>query len=108
MYPINAQICKANEERELQVIIQGEGRIRRRIVQLAVPAYFEKKERGGENGHDWHRDHSLFDFQSHLIGEILGVGESGVIEDELVGKRCAKEIDHQAEKPASNDQNAIL
>lgn len=71
-----------------------------------MPADFKQKKRGGKDGHDRQRDQGLFDLESHLIREIFRVGESGVVENKLIGKRCTDEIDYQAKKPVAKYQRA--
>ena len=97
--PIDAQICEGNEEGELQVVIEAEGRLRGCVIEARIATYFEQEAGGCKDGHDGHGDHRLSDLEAHLVLEVFGVRKSGVIEDEEVGEGREEEVGYEAEEP---------
>ena len=99
MDPIDEEIREADEEWELENVVQGEWSIRRAIVEFCQATDFAKEEGGGEDCHYRERDESLADLKPDLILEVFGVGESCMVEDEDVGEGSAEEVDDGAEEP---------
>lgn len=99
--PIDEEVCKANEERELEDVVEPERCLSRRIVQFGMALHFADKEGDGEYSHDWERDRGLLDLQADLILKIFGVGEGGMVEDEEIGEGGANEVDDEAEEPGA-------
>ena len=97
--PVDAEIGEDEEERELQVVVQVEGFVRRGVVEFTVAAHFGEEERDGEDGHDRQSDQSLSDLEADLVLQVFGVREGGVIEDEEVRERGADEVNNEAEDP---------
>ena len=46
----------------------------------------------------------MSNLEAHLVLEVFGVGEGGVVEDEAVGEGGADEVEDKAEKPGSPNQ----
>lgn len=80
--PIDEEVGEQDEERELQVAVQRERRIRRSIVEFGVAAHLAEEKGRREDGHDRQRFQSLADFEPHLILEVFRMRESGMVEDE--------------------------
>ena len=80
--PVDAEVGKADEEGELEVVVECEGCVRRCVVEFSVAADFEEEKGSGEDGHDGHGDHGLSDFEGDLVLEVFGMGDRGVVEDE--------------------------
>ena len=99
MNPVDAKICKADEQRELQVVVEGERSVRRHIVEFCVPTDLGKETRSGEDGHQWHRDHGLADLEFDLVLEVLGMGEGSVVENENIGEGGADEVKEYTKDP---------
>lgn len=91
--PVDEEVGEADEEGELEVVVEGEGCVRRGVVEFSVAADFEEEKGSGEDGHDGHGDHGLADFEGDLVLEVFGVGDGGVIEDEYVGEGGAYEVE---------------
>ncbi len=85
MDPIDAEVRETDKQRELKIIVESEWSVRRSIVELSVAAYFSEETGRGEYCHNWHRDHCLPYLKLDLVFEVLGMGESGMVEDEEVG-----------------------
>lgn len=79
--PVDAEIGEADEEGELQDVVQGERCVGWGVVELRVATGFDEEEGSGEDGHYGHRDHGLADLETDLIFEVFGVGEGCVVED---------------------------
>ena len=99
--PVDEEIGEANEERELEDVVEREGRIRGAIVEFGKSAHFTEKQGRGEDGHYGEGDEGLFDLEPDLVAQVFGVCEGCVVEDEDVGKGRAEEVDDGAEKPVS-------
>lgn len=82
--PIDAEIRKSEEERELQVVVQVKGLVGWRVVEFTVAEDFGEEESDGEDGHDRQSDQGLSDFEADLVLEVFRMRESGVVEDEKV------------------------
>ena len=93
VYPVDAKVGEADEERELKVVIEREGCVRGGIVEFSVATDFKEEKGSGTDGHDRHRDHGLSDLEGNLILEVFGVCDSGVVEDEHVGEGGANEVE---------------
>ena len=91
--PVDEEVGEADEERELEVVVEGEGCVRRCVVEVSVAADFKEEKGSGEDGHDGHGDHGLSNFEGDLVLEVFGVGDGGVIEDEYVGEGGAYEVE---------------
>lgn len=89
MDPVDEEIGEADEEGELEDVVEGKGRIGGAIVEFGKSAHFTEKQGRGENGHYGEGDESLFDLEPDLVAEVFGVGEGCVVEDEDVGEGCA-------------------
>ena len=81
MNPVDAEVGEDEEKRELENVVEGEGGVRGGVVEFGVAPDFNQEKRAGKDGHDWHGAHRLLHFEPDLIFEVLGVRESGVIED---------------------------
>ena len=82
VYPVDAGVGKADEEGELEVVVECEGCVRGCVVEFSVAADFKEEKGSGEDGHDGHGDHGLSDFEGDLVLEVFWVVDRGVIEDE--------------------------
>ena len=91
--PVDQKVGEADEDGELEVVVEREGCVRRCVVEFSVAADFKEEEGSGEDGHDGHGDHGLSDFEGDLVLEVFGVGDGGVIEDEEVGEGGAYEVE---------------
>ena len=91
--PVDEEVGKADEEGELEVVVECEGGVGGCVVEFSVAANFKEEKGSGEDGHDGHGDHGLADFEGDLVLEVFGVGDGGVIEDEEVGKGGAYEVE---------------
>ena len=97
--PIYEEVGKGNEERNLEVVVQGEGSVRWRVVKFCVAAHFADEEWGCEDSHERHGDQTLLDLQADLVFEIFGVGKGSVVENKEIGDGCADKVDYGAEEP---------
>ncbi len=82
VYPVDAGVGEADEEGELEVVVECEGCVRGCVVEFSVPADFKEEKGGGEDGHDGHGDHGLLDFERDLVLEVFGMGKGGMVENE--------------------------
>lgn len=85
MDPIDEEVRKADEERELENVVQPERGVGGRIVQFGVSPHFSHKKRDGEDSHYRKSDGGLSDLQGDLILEVFWVREGGMVEDEEIG-----------------------
>jgi hypothetical protein len=95
--PVDAEVGEGQEDRELDPVPgaaeEGEERVRELrvgggVVDEAEAADFCDEEGDGEDGHDWDGFEGLLDFEAHLVLEVFGVLEGGLVEDEDVAERC--------------------
>jgi hypothetical protein len=69
------------------------------IVDEAEATDFSDEEGDCEDGHDGDCLEGLLDFQAHLVLEIFGVLECGLVEDKDVAEGCEGGVDESAEEP---------
>lgn len=98
--PVDAEIGEADEEGELRIVVPAARAILCGIINLGVAADFEEEPGDGEDGHDGEGNVGLLHLEPNLVLEVLGVVESGLVEDEEVRKACEDEVDEDAEEPA--------
>ena len=84
--PVDEEIRKEDEERNLQNIVEGKRGVHGCIVQLGIAHHFGKEERDRENAHHGHRGHSLPDLKPHLVLKVFWVREGGVVKYKQVGQ----------------------
>jgi hypothetical protein len=99
--PVDAEVGEEDEDGELEVVVQWEGRGGGELVEFGVAADFGEEEWGGEDGHDGHGDHGLFHFEADLVLEVFRVGEGCMVEDEKVGRGRADKVDDEAKDPVA-------
>ena len=91
--PVDAEICEADKEGELEVVVEAERSVRGCIVKFSVAADLNEEEGRSEDSHYGHGDHGLSDFECDLVFKVFRVGEGRVVEDEKIGKGGANEVD---------------
>ena len=52
--PVDEEVGEADEEGELEVVVECERGVRRCVVEFSVAADFKEEQGSGENGHDGH------------------------------------------------------
>ena len=70
-----------------------------RVVDEAEAADFGDEEGDGEDGHDRDGFEGLLDLETHLVLEVFGVLESGLVEDKDVAEGCESCVNESAEEP---------
>lgn len=112
--PVDAEVGEAQEDGELQVVPRvaedaqdgvGEAWVGSAVVDEAEVADFGDEEGHGEDGHYGDRFEGLLDLQAHLVLEVFGVLEGGLVEDEDVAEGCECGVDKGAEEPAVDCQS---
>lgn len=83
--PVDTEVGKEQEERELEDIVPHPGAFVGGVVKLAVATNLKAHERSGAESHEWHRLVGLNDFEPYLVLDELGMVESTLIKDELEG-----------------------
>lgn len=85
MDPVDQEICEADEEGELNKIVQSERGVGGRVIEFGVATDFAEEERRREDGHDGKGDEGLLDLETDLVLEVFWVCESCMVEHEDVG-----------------------
>ena len=83
--PVDAEVGKQQEERELEDVVPHAWSLIGGIVELAIAANLEAHERSGAKSHKGHGLVGLNDFEPDLVLDELGVVESAFIEYQLEG-----------------------
>ena len=106
MDPIDEEIRKHDEQRELEDVVQPKGGFGGVVVEFGISADFSQEERGGEDGHYGEGAEGLQDFEADLMAEVAWVGEGeGGVEDEEVGGCGEEEVDYGAEEPVFEESD---
>lgn len=106
--PVDEEIGEEDKEGELQVVVQGERGLRRRVVEFGVAVDLGDEEGYGQQGHDGHGCVGLFNFEADLVLEEFGVLGGGFVEDEDVGQGGADEVDEEPEDPCYQEEGGGL
>ena len=108
MDPVYEEVGEEDEKGELDVVVPRPEEICQEVVEAGVGyAVVEEAmaadfgDEGGdcEDCHDRNCANSLLDLHAHLVLEVFGVLEGGLVEDEDIAECCAAEIDYQSENP---------
>jgi hypothetical protein len=111
--PVDAEVGEGQEDRELNPVPGvaenaqervGEVGVSGRVVNEAHAANFGDEEGDGEEGHDGDGFEGLLDFETHLVLEVFGVLEGGLVEDKDVAEGCERAVDESAEEPGKRSQ----
>lgn len=106
--PVDAEVGEEDEQRELQPAVMLAEEVEERVgeawggdvvVDEAVAADFGDEPGRGEDGHDRNRLHGLLDLKAHLVLEVFGMLEGGLVEDEYVAEGREGAVDDEAEEP---------
>lgn len=97
--PVDAEIGKEDEYRELQVVVEREWSVIKPVVEFGIALYFQGEEASCQQSHTRHGRHSLLDLHGHLILEVFRVVEGGLIEHEDIGEGSADEVEDDTEEP---------
>lgn len=90
--PVDAEVAEDDEGGELEEIPPQAGALLGQVIKLAVTTDLEKEDRGVDDGHDGHRRVGLLDLEPDLVLDVLGMVESALVEDEVVGQRGEDEV----------------
>ena len=99
MDPVDGEVGKQEEERELEPIVPGRGGFLELVVELTEASNFEEHERGGHQSHTRHGRVGLLDLEPDLVLEELGMLKCLFVEDEEVGETSKDEIIEKTEEP---------
>lgn len=84
MSPVDAEVGKDEEQRELEVVVPEARALLGGVVELAIAVDLSKEDRSSNEGHDGEcfvgRDH----LEADLVLDETGVVESALVKDELV------------------------
>jgi hypothetical protein len=98
--PVNAEVCKDEEE---GVLCPGVPICRTFvccIVQLRVAAHFSQEPGHGQNCHYWEGDVGLLHLELDLVLEVSRVVECRLVKNEKVGESGEKEVHNYTKEPA--------
>jgi len=101
--PVNEEVGKQQENRELQDVIPPARPLFRRVVDLAVSSDLEPKCSSCQDSHARQGLQSLPYFHANLILEILGMLEGLVIEDEVIGEASEGEVQNRSKNPGDHE-----
>lgn len=99
VYPVYAEICKEDEQWELEEVVPQSRAIGSGIVYLGITANFGQEESGGKCSHSGEATKGLFDFEAHLVLEVFGMLEGCLVKDKVVGEACTDKVNDNAEEP---------
>lgn len=99
--PVDAEVGKKNEERELGPVVPTAGSLLSGVVELAKAANLSEEGDGGAERHDGHGLVSLLHLKPHLVLEKLGVVEGLLVKDENVREGGEDEVVEQSEDPGN-------
>lgn len=94
MDPVDAEVGKCHEQRELEHIVQRERGFGRRVVEFRPAAHLADEERRGQDGHDRHGLQGLSDLHTELVAQKLRVVHCSFVEDVMVGQGRADEVEN--------------
>ena len=106
--PVDEEIGKEDEERNLEDAVVGERLVGNAVVQFGVTPNFKDKERRRQEGHGRHRRHGLLHFEFDLALEELGVIVSGLVPDEDIGSGGDNEVHEEAKDPKHTKKNTFI
>ena len=92
--PVDAEVGKEEEQRELKNIVPHSGPFGGRVIQLGVATDLESHNRCGAECHERHGLVGLNDLEPDLVLDELGVLQGPLVEDEVVGHRGKEEVDN--------------
>ena len=82
--PVYAEVGEEEEEGELEIVVQREGRLGGGIVKLPITAYLSCEDRASQDSHERHGEQGLFHLKGHLVLEVFRVLEGVVVEYEEI------------------------
>jgi hypothetical protein len=106
--PVDAEVGEGQEDGELNPVPgaseEGEERVGELgvgggVVDEAEATDFGDEEGDGEDGHDGDGFEGLLDFETHLVLEVFGMLEGGLVKDENVAEGCECGVDESAKEP---------
>lgn len=106
--PVDAEVGEGQEDGKLDPVPgaaeEGEERVGELgvgggVIDEAETADFGDEEGNGEDGHDGDCFEGLLDFETHLVLEVFGMLEGGLVKDENVAEGCERGVDESTEEP---------
>lgn len=116
MDPVDTEISEHDEEWELNPVVRTtedveqdviEASSRDGVVHEGVPTYFSNEEWYCEDGHDRDRVQSLLNLHFHLVLEVFGVIECGLVENKNVAKSRTEEVDYSRGEPVRRQRPGL-
>lgn len=99
MDPVDGEVGKQEEERELEPIVPGRGGVLELVVELTEASDFGEHDRGRQESHTRHGRVGLLHLEPDLVLEELGMLKRLFVEDEEVGETGKDEIVEKTEEP---------
>jgi hypothetical protein len=84
MSPVDTEVGKEEEERELEEVVPKPGSIFGGVVEFAVSAHFEEEEGCRDDGHDGHGLVGCDDLKADLVLDETRMVKCSLVEDENV------------------------
>lgn len=92
MDPVDAAVCKEDEERILENSISPEWRFARKVVKLGISSDLKDEERRSENRDDWYSGQALLDLLGHLVLEVSRVLEHSLVEYSVIKNEASAKV----------------
>ncbi|KAB8349513.1 hypothetical protein FH972_023539 [Carpinus fangiana] len=102
--PVDEEVGEADEEGDLQDVVPQAWAVGGAAVHLRVAAHLEEKGRQSAEGHQREGGKGLLDLQAHLVLEVLGVLEGGLVEDQEIGGGGDGEVEDDGKDPGDGEE----